>query len=344
MAPALARVALLLGALALGGSAVAQTSPAAPAPPVRPAWIAASDASAQVLLEVFARFSPEGAGQLGVPGLDEQVLDLQPQRYERSQAALKEAVAELGRRRASATEPLVRQDLDILIASAEERMKGDALSRKHELTYSDVPLTIFRGLRALLDDQVAAERRPAALVRLRKYVGDAPGTTPATVLAQDRMRERLGEASLLGPARVEVEKHLANSAFYLDGIGQLFEKYGIAGYEAPLARLRTQVEAYNDFVRREILPRARRDFRLPPELYAFGLEQYGVEMAPDALAERARVAFIEIRNEMHALAPLVARQKGLAVTDYRDLIRALKKDQIVGEAILAHYRQRMDAL
>src|SRR5262249_16705015 len=62
-----------------------------PAP--RPAWIVKSDASAQVLLKVFARFLPEGAGQLGVPGLDEQVLDLQPLLYERTQAATKEALA-----------------------------------------------------------------------------------------------------------------------------------------------------------------------------------------------------------------------------------------------------------
>jgi hypothetical protein len=47
---------------------------------------------------------------------------------------------------------------------------------------------------------------------------------------------------------------------------------------------------------------------------------------------------------MRALAPLVAREKGLAVTDYRDVLRALKKDQIVGEAILPHYQQRLAAL
>ena len=212
------------------------------------------------------------------------------------------------------------------------------------MPYFDVPLTIFRGLQSLLDDQVAAERRPAAVVRLRKYAGEAPGTTPITVLAEARTKERMADKALLGPPRAEVEKNLGNSGFYLDGIEKLFQKYKIAGYEAPLARLRTQVEAYNDFVRREVLPRARTDFRLPPELYAFRLKQFGVEMTPEALADRARVSFVEIRNEMRALAPLVAREKGLTVTDYRDVLRALKKDQIVGEAILPHYQERLAAL
>jgi len=50
---------------------------------------------------------------------------------------------------------------------------------------------------------------------------------------------------------------------------------------------------------------------------------------------------MEIRNEMKTLAPLVARDKGLAVTDYRDVIRELKKQQIVGDAILPHYQARL---
>lgn len=323
--------------------AVVAAQAAAPAP-TRPAWVIRSDENAGVVIRSFARFAPESAGFLGVPGLDDQVRDLQPQIYERSQAAAKEALAELDRRRAAETDPLVRQDLDILIESTRDNMRGAELTRKYEVTYFDVPQTMFQGLRALLDDQIPAERRSKALVRLRKYAGLEPGTTPLTKLAEDRMRERLNEPGLLGPAKAEVEKNLGNSAFYVDGIGKLFAKYQIAGYEEPLARLKSQVEAYNAFVRAEILPKTRTDFRLPPELYAFRLKQFGVEMPAEQLADRARVAFMEIRNEMRALAPLVAKAKGLTVTDYRDVIRALKKEQLVGDAILPHYKQRLKTL
>ena len=44
---------------------------------------------------------------------------------------------------------------------------------------------------------------------------------------------------------------------------------------------------------------------------------------------------------MQALAPLVAKEKGLTVTDYRDVIRELKKEQLVGDAILPHYQPRL---
>src|SRR5438552_17110198 len=59
-------------------SSAVTPAPAASTAPAPPAWIQRSNANAQVLLEVLARFAPEQAGQFGVPGLDEQVLDLRP--------------------------------------------------------------------------------------------------------------------------------------------------------------------------------------------------------------------------------------------------------------------------
>jgi uncharacterized protein (DUF885 family) len=38
---------------------------------------------------------------------------------------------------------------------------------------------------------------------------------------------------------------------------------------------------------------------------------------------------------------VVAQHKLTGITDYRELIRALKKDQLVGDAILAHYQKRL---
>jgi hypothetical protein len=40
----------------------------------------------------------------------------------------------------------------------------------------------------------------------------------------------------------------------------------------------------------------------------------------------------------------VAKARGLQATDYRDVIRALKKEQLVGDAILPHYRKRLEEL
>src|SRR5262249_31194097 len=150
------------------------------------------------------------------------------------------------------------------------------------------------------DDQVAASRRPAALTRLRRYAGIEPGSRPITELALERMRERLSDKNLLGPSKTQVETDLSRIGFLLDGTAKLFEKYGLDAKE-PMARLRTQVDAYTAALKAELLPRCRTDFRLPPELYAFQLKGFGVTIPPADLAARAHASFLEIRNEMKAI-------------------------------------------
>ena len=65
-------------------------------------------------------------------------------------------------------------------------------------------------------------------------------------------------------------------------------------------------------------------------------------LAPEPLAKLAHEAFAQIQGEMQRLAPKVAQARGLETADYRDVIRALKKEQLVGDAILPHYRKRLE--
>jgi hypothetical protein len=328
---------LLAGALALAALA----APALAAPP---AWVAKSDQNAQLLLDHLAHFAPEGAGELGVPGLDEQIFDLTPGFEQREEAAARQVREELRSRRGKETDPRVRQDLEILLGTLDADLEGSALTDKYNLPYFNVTQTAFEGLRGLLDDQVEAGRRPAALVRLRKYAGLAPGSAPLARLAEDYVRAKLKNSRLRGPFKDRVERDLANNQTVVAGIGELFKKYGVAGYEEPYAKLREQLAAYDAFVRKEILPRASTDFRLPPELYAYRLRQVGIDMPVEELVGRAEVAFKEVQSEMATLAPLVAKEKGLNVTDYRGVLRELKKRQITGDAVLPFFQQRIKAL
>ncbi len=154
-------------------------------------------------------------------------------------------------------------------------------------------------------------------------------------------RERLKDPSLLGPAKQQVERDLGNGPILLKGVEQLFEQFKIEGWREPFAALTQQLSEYEKFVRAEILPRSRTDFRLPPDLYALALEQVGVDVSPETLAKMARASFQEIQAEMQRLAPAVAKARGIATADYREVIRALKKEQLVGDAILPHYRSRL---
>ncbi len=305
-----------------------------------PSWVERSNENAQVLLTVMAKFSPEGAGQLGVEGLDEEIADLKPGISERSNKAVAEAIAELKARLAKEKDASVRQDLEILIKTAEDNIRGNDLSQKYQIPYFKVSQVVFSGVRGLLDDQVPESRRGAAAIRLRKYAGLVDGYVPVAKLAMDRTRERINVAGLIGPVKDEVEKDLAQNQFFVEGIGKLFEKYKVKGYEEAYTALKGQLKEYDDFVKAEILPKAVEDFRLPAELYAFSVEQVGVDIPPTELAAMARAAFIDLQKQMQTIASQIAKQKGMSSSDYRDVIRELKKDQLVGDAILPFYKNR----
>src|SRR5262249_50943170 len=143
---------------------------------------------------------------------------------------------------------------------------------------------VFQGIRGLLDDQVAAERRPAAVIRLSKYAGMAPGTRPFTEVLKQRALEQIAKPGVIYPSRGEVETELGRNSNYVEGIGTLFRKYGLKGWEAAYATLKTQLTGYDDWVRQSILPKARTDFRLPPEKYALAFEEYGIDIPPTKIA------------------------------------------------------------
>ena len=306
-------------------------------------WVARSNENAKLYLEIIARFSPETAGQIGIDGFDEEIFQLPPDLVEQDMAATREALAILIERRAEETHPAVLQDLEIMIEVGERDLVESRVEDELMLPYFNLHEAIFHGIRGLLDDQIPAERRSAALVRLRRYAGLDEGYAPLAEQAEAFIRARFDD-DLLGPFGEEVEKDLANAPRYLEGIDGLFQKYELEGYEEALADLRAQLAAYETFVREEVLPRCRDDFRLPPELYAMNLVERGVDMPVEELTSRAKVAFREIQNEMQAIAQLVADERGYASADYRDVIRELKSEQLVGEAILPHYRKRIAEL
>ena len=301
-------------------------------------WVETSNENAQIVLELFAEFNPEGAASLGVDGLDEAVIDYRPGLYERNRSASEAVLAELRERLTAEQEPRIRQDLEILIQAVEDSMRSAELSRDSLLPYYNVSQTVFQGIRALLDPQVPRERYPAAIVRMQKYAGLLGAEKPLTELAMDRTRERFGVDGLVGPYRGEVLQDLQRAESLIGGIGELLAGTDLEGWQATYDVLAGQLETYNEWVRAEILPRARDDYRLPRALYEDALRNWGVDADPADLIEQATKGYMDIRNEMEALAPLVAKEKGYETRDYREVIALLKRDGALdGDELLDHY-------
>lgn len=346
MKPLVVAVALVLGtALPVSQApAQSQTTKAAPAQRPTPAWVQTSNGYAQILLTAQAPFQPEYASFFGVPGYDDQVIDLGPNNAARYRDAMSKARAALQAKLATERDANVRQDLQIMIGAAEQNIEGSELNERYLLPWNDAPELVFSGLNGLLSDQTVPERRAKALDRLKRYVGLVPGSTPTTTLARQRYEEQLGNKALLQPTEREVEQALANVDTYVAGIGELFAKYKIAGADEALKAMSTQLKDYANWTRTNVLPKARKDTRLPEPLYAFQLKQVGIDIAPQQLIQRAQLEFMETRSVMQQLAPLVAKAKGVQGSDYVQVIRALKGNTIADDQLETHYRGVIDQI
>ena len=307
-------------------------------------WITESNKQATALLEFMAKYGPEQAAAIGVEGHDADVFDAKPRNVERQEADLDAVAAGYERALAAANDPRVKQDIEILLKSAHDQRVTLELNDRLMLPYFDLPQALFNSFHGLLDPRVSKSRQGAAVIRLKRYVGGERGYEPIATLVRARVDERLGDTSLTGPWNVEVEQHLKNQDQYLKGIKDLFEKAGLKGWQKDFKTLSKQLDEYSNWVRATVVPRARKTNRLPPEIYADNLKNYGVSMEPHELIDRALFVFESTRDEMQAIAAQIAQQRGMKSSDYHDVLRELKKTKIPNDKLLAVYDERLSQI
>jgi uncharacterized protein (DUF885 family) len=309
-----------------------------------PAWIERSNTYTNMLLEVEFAHTPERGSRQGLARFDERISQptLADEQAERRE--LEAALAKVDAAAPKEADKRVQEDMAILHKAFDLQFRQQDYRLQHEVPFLNASAQVFEGLHVLLDDQVAPERRPAALIRLRRYAGLESGYQPVTDVLEQRAREQIAKPGVIYPSRTELETELGRNSNYVEGIGALFGKYGLKGWESGYAKLKSQLADYDAWVRANILPKARSDYRLPAEQYALAFEEYGIDLPPAQIAAMAHKAFAQYQAEMAPLAAQIATAHGYRSADYRAVIAELKKKQITGEAILPFYIERLHTI
>ncbi len=167
------------------------------------------------------------------------------------------------------------------------------------------------------------------------------GYQPTAAILQDRIAKQMLKPDMIYPSKQQMEVELAHNASIVNGIEELFKKYSLTGWEQSYAAIKKQLEDYDAWISANVLPKARTDFRLPPEEYKLALEGYGIDIPPAEIAKMAHAAFTDIQNQMKPLAEEIAKKYNLPSADYRDAMKFLKKDQIIGDSIMPLYRRHL---
>ena len=195
-------------------------------------WIAASNKYTNLLLAVEMKHTPELGSNQGLSQFDTDVSqptladeDQERRETEAVLATLKGAVGQQKQKE-------VAQDLAIVIRRIELEFKEQDFDRAHKVDYLNASGRVFSGLRVLLDEQTPAERRPAAIVRIRKYAGLEPGYKPLADILKQRVLEQMAKPGVVYPARTEIETELGRNPNYMEGIAALLAEIqtdGLAG-------------------------------------------------------------------------------------------------------------------
>ncbi len=307
-------------------------------------WVERSDAITLEVMRAQGAFSPEYMSSQGLEEFDADIFE-PGETYRKGAIAVNEAqIARLEKLLKGESDARVRQDLGILIAALQQEITTSELAHAHLIPFADLHAALFDSIDSLLDPRVAAQRKLAALERLRKYNGSAAGSTPVTELAMDASTARFGVPGLLGPYRGEVENTLESAPHLLAGLKSLFENSGLEGWEADFALLESQLDAYAGWLRKEMLPRSREDNRLPPALYANALRSFGVDASPDELKRLAQYSYQLLRTDMRALARRIAQERNWEDDELRAVIARLKQEQLPPEKVLPMYRDTLAKL
>lgn len=304
-------------------------------------WIAQSNRDAQILLDVQAKYVPEQATAMGVTGKEADIVDLRPQYSERQEADLAAAARQLEGLRGASKDARVEQDLEILIQAARTQRHTLELNRQLMVPYTDLGQMLFFGFQKLLHEGIPRDRQARAVLRLRRYAGRDKGYEPLAELARARIAEGLAAPGRVAPWTEEIKQALENQPRYLAGIRDLFKHSGLKGWQPDFALLERQMGDYASWLEKDLLPRARPDNRLPEAIYADNLKGYGVYDDPREILRQALTAYTQIREEMSALAAVIASQHGYADASYPSVIHELKQQKIPRDRLLETYRSRL---
>lgn len=324
-------------ALAVALPAVPLAAQEEAAAPASPQWVETSNAYTQKLITFEAGFFPTGASSAGYEQYDGLVNDMALDRDERYLAGARKLRSEFAAAMAVEPNAYVKQDLQILIDALDLRIEGLELERRYMLEFAEVPQGMFQTIGTLLSEQTAPGRRAKALELLQRYTGIWPDSEPMTELAKRRFEASRGQDKM-GPYAVEVRESIDKIPTFAAGIRELFDTYEIDGADEALDAMDAQFADYAKWTEEVVLPAARDNPRLPEELYALALKNWGIDADPREAMSQARRGFYEIRAQMEALAPQIAEKHGWAETDYASVMKKLKESTIPNDEIEEFYR------
>ncbi len=130
------------------------------------------------------------------------------------------------------------------------------------------------------------------------------------------------------PLKFEVEDYLQNSAIYLSGIESVIDSLNSDEAKSDWKAIRKTLVAYNQYVRKKILPVARESIAINREWYEGQLALFGITTTSSELAGRAQKDFINLQKKYLELSSKIAKTEKYPSPLPRDVLGEISREGV----------------
>jgi Bacterial protein of unknown function (DUF885) len=245
----------------------------------------------------------------------------------------------------------MKTDIRILLERVTLDMEQIEMIRKEGVVpFLPIAEHVYLNLKDLIDEKASDENIQNALARFRSYVRGDEEQLPVVdgfISYSLKQLNYLKDNNLRGfwPLKEEVESYLRDADSYLVALGGLLAKTKSENWKEDFHEFKTQEAAFRDFIRKTILPHARKDMKASYGVYAFTLKEMGIKEGPEKLIDIARADYQDLYKKFIELGRIIAEDNKLPANDPVSVVNFLESKKIsTREELLELYVKTNDEL
>lgn len=290
-------------------------------------WLVQSNQLADQYTKESAAFYPEHASHMGYQQFDKLGMNPTIEHQEKYLKFLKSWVGILEKKKVVTNEKNLLVDIQILLDRI--HLDIDEIEYKEKegvLDLVEVNKIIYYNLFSLINAQTSPERKSSGVDRFKYYMnqnGKRSIVEEFINVTKNDLRKYQSN-KIIYPYVGQVKKYLEDSPSITAGIKEVLAQSGRSDWTADYNQLVKELKDYDQFITQTILPKARKDPRLPLSQYILQLKGYGVTTHPDDLIKNGLRDYKEVYKDFSKIAQEVAKKHALSKNDPASVIKALK--------------------
>jgi len=309
------------------GSAESITTP--------PDWIIQSNRVFDAFNLDFAAIYPEAGSQFGATQFDKEASVVVNDMETPKRAFVAKWTARLKQMLPSISDPNLRNDVQLLldsVSTAPDFADAEIGNIDHLATEFSPPRLIGNILGLLFSPDTPTQRKRDVVERFHRYVRGYGDAKPTLIAQQNRIEYLLAlpqPSTKLLPSKSDLHHDLNTIGANLAVLHDFLVKSGVDGWEEDFAEFQKQTATFNQYIVDRILPLARTDDQVPPEVYTQRLRNNGIEVSAEELIRLGQQDYAELYPQFLRLIKVVANRNGLPQSDPISVMSFLRQKKVV---------------